>query len=145
MATNERQLLVSVKRCIGCRACATVCPKALVTLSDTDHRRTVWFAAVCREDCTRCVEACPTEAISLPTITGAVSGEGTRLDFELRACAACGAPVATPEMLEWLRAAIPPEVQTDVEGTQWLELCPRCRQKLEAQQVAREVVMTRWA
>jgi len=144
MTTNGRQLLVSAERCIGCRACATVCPKGLITLTDADHRRTVWFAAMCAEDCTRCVEACPTEAISLPTITEAVSGEGTRLDFELRSCVACGAPVATAQMLEWLRAVIPPEVQADVEGTQWLELCPRCRQEVEAQQVALEVIMTRW-
>ncbi|MDH7487080.1 MAG: 4Fe-4S dicluster domain-containing protein [Anaerolineae bacterium] len=144
MAANERQLLVSAERCIGCRACATVCPAGLITLSDTDRRRTVWFAAVCREECTRCVEACPTEAINLPTVTGAVRGEGTRLDFELRACAGCGAPVATVEMLAWLRAVIPPEVQTDAEGTQWLELCPQCRQEVEAQRVAREVIMARW-
>lgn len=144
MATNERQLLVSAERCIGCRACAAVCPEGLITLSDTDYRRTVWFVAVCREDCTRCVEACPTEAISLQPVTGVVSDERTRLDFELRACAGCGAPVATVEMLAWLRAAIPPQVQTDVEGTQWLELCPRCRQEMEAQQVAQEVIMTRW-
>lgn len=144
MTANGRQLLVSAESCIGCRACATVCPEGLITRSDTDHRRTVWFAAVCAEDCDRCVEACPTEAISLPRITGVVPGEGTRLDFELRACAGCGAPVATAEMLTWLRTTIPAQMQTDAEGQQWLELCPRCRQQVEAQRVAREGIMTRW-
>ena len=138
------QLLVSAERCIGCRACATVCPEELITLSDTDHRRTVWLAAMCAEDCDRCVGACPTEAISLATAAEAGPAEGTRLDFELWACAGCGAPVATVEMLARLRAVVPAQVQADAEGQEWLELCPRCRQEVEAQRVAREGIMTRW-
>ena len=143
MTTNGRQLLVSAERCIGCRACATVCPEGLITLTDSDHRRTVWFAAVCAEDCDLCVEACPTEVISLEPVVS-VPDEGTKLTFELRACAECGAPVATVEMLTRLRAVVPAQVQTDAEGQEWMELCPRCRQEVEAQRVAREGIMTRW-
>jgi len=134
----------SAEQCIGCRACATVCPERLITLTDSDHRRTVWFAAVCAEDCDLCVEACPTEAISLATVAGTMPTEGTKLTFELRACAECGAPVATVEMLARLRAVVPAQVQTDAEGQEWMELCPRCRQEVEAQRVAREGIMTRW-
>jgi len=144
MTANRRQLLVSAERCIGCRACATVCPEGLIALSDSDHRRTVWFAAVCAEDCDLCVEACPTEVISLEPVVGAVPDERTELDFELRACAGCSAPVATVETLARLRAVVPAQVQTDAEGQEWLELCPRCRQEVEAQRVAREGIMTRW-
>jgi Fe-S-cluster-containing hydrogenase component 2 len=144
MTVNERQLLVSGERCIGCRACATVCPEGLITLGDADHRRTVWFAALCAEDCTLCAEACPTEAISLQPVTGFVLEERTRLDFELWSCAGCGAPAATAEMLAWLRTVIPTQMQTDAEGQEWLELCPRCRQEAEAQRIAREGIMTRW-
>lgn len=144
MTANGRQLLVSAEQCIGCRACATVCPEGLITRSDTDHRRTVWFAAVCAEDCDLCVRACPTEAISLQPAVRAVSEAGTELVFELRPCAVCGAPVATVEMLARLRAVVPTQVQTDAEGQEWLELCPCCRREIEARQVAREGIMTRW-
>ncbi len=144
MADNGRQLLVSVERCIGCRACATVCPADLITLNDSDHRRTLRFAAVCSEECDLCVGACPTEAINLAPLEGPVPGEGAELRFELQACTSCGGPVATAEMLAWLRAEIPKEVQIDAEGQEWLEMCPSCRQELEAWRVAREGIMIRW-
>lgn len=144
VASNQRQLVVSAERCIGCRACAIVCPAGLITLRDTDRERTVSFAAVCGEDCDLCVGACPTEAISLPPVTEVVSDEGTELTFKMQACSECGAPVTTVEILAWLRVAIPSEMQTDAEGQKWLDLCPRCRQQVEAQRVAREGVMIRW-
>lgn len=144
MVDNGRRLRVSAERCIGCRACGTICPAGLVTLSDSDHRRSVRFAALCAEDCDLCVGACPTGAINLPLSAGPGPGEGTELLFELQACAGCGVPVATAEMLAWLRAEIPQDLQTDAEGQEWLDLCPGCRQQLEARWVAREGIMTRW-
>ena len=144
MTDNGRQLVVSAERCIGCRACATVCPEGLVALRDTDHQRTISFAAVCDKECDLCVKACPTEAISLPPVTGATEDGGTELSFEKQACASCGAPVVTMEMGAWLKEAIPTEVQTDADGQEWLALCPRCRREAEAQRVAREAILTRW-
>ena len=144
MASNRRQLLVSAEGCIGCRACATVCPEGLITLRDTDHRRTISFAAVCEKDCDLCVKACPTEAITLPPVPVGMAEEGTELSFEMQTCTSCDAPVATIEMLAWLQETIPTEVQTDAEGQEWLVLCPRCRRELEAHRVAREGIMTRW-
>jgi Fe-S-cluster-containing hydrogenase component 2 len=142
MAGNERQLQVSAERCIGCRACATVCPAGLITLTDHDHRRTVRFAAVCAEECDRCAAACPTEAIDLAPAVAPV-GEGTALSFALEACSGCGAALAPAEMLAHLRAANPAALQTDAEGQDWLGLCPTCRQQGEAQRMGREVLLTR--
>jgi ferredoxin len=144
VASNERQLRVITERCIGCRACTTVCPAGLITLTDGDHRRTIRFTAVCAEDCDRCPGACPTEAICLEP-AAAPAGEGTILSFALAACEGCGAPLAPVEMLDHLRAAIPAQMQTDAEGQDWLALCPGCRQQLEAQRMARETLMTRWS
>ena len=142
MAGNERQLQVSAEQCIGCRACATVCPAGLITLDDHDHRRTVRFAALCAEECDRCEAACPTQAIHLAPAVAPV-GEGTALSFILQACSGCGAPLAPAEMLAHLRTAIPAQVQADAEGQDWLGLCPTCRQQEEAQRMGREVLLTR--
>jgi ferredoxin len=144
MADRERHLRVNTERCIGCRACATTCPAGLIALRDTQRRRSLSFAAACAEDCDLCFKACPTEAIRLEPVTGIVPDKGTELGFDLHSCTGCGAPVATVEMLVWLRAAIPAQTQTDAEGQAWLELCPSCRQQVEAERVAREGIMTRW-
>jgi ferredoxin len=143
MASNERRLRVDATRCIGCRACTTVCPAGLITLTDSDHRRMVRYVALCAEDCDRCATACPTQAIRLEP-AAAPAGEVTVLHFALAACQACGAPLAPVEMLDHLRAAIPAQMQTDAEGQDWLTLCPGCRQQLEAEGMARETLMTRW-
>jgi ferredoxin len=143
MASNERRLQVRAERCIGCQACATVCPADLITLTDTDHRRTIRFAAVCGEDCDRCPTACPTQAIRLEP-AAASAGEGTILHFALAPCEHCGVPLAPVEMLAHLQATIPAQVQIDAEGQAWMTLCPACRQQGEARRMARETLMTRW-
>jgi ferredoxin len=144
MAANERQLQVLAERCIGCRACATICPAGLITLADSDHRRTVRFAAVCAEDCDRCVADCPTQAIRLVS-AAAPAGEGTVLNFALAVCEDCGAPLAPVEMVAHLRAVVPAQIQVDAEGQGWLVRCPACRQQGEAREMARESLLTRWS
>lgn len=143
MANHERQLLISAACCIGCRACATVCPAGLITRTDADYRRTLGFAAFCAEECDRCAAACPTQAIELAAATGPTNGE-TVLEFALAACEGCGAPLAPAEMLAHLRATIPAQVQTDADGLAWLALCPACRQQVEAQRMGREPLLSRW-
>lgn len=143
MAQNGRPLRVNAGRCIGCRACASVCPAGLIMLSDTDHQRTVRFAATCAEDCERCAIACPTGAISLGEPAPGVQVGETRLEFKLQACICCGRPVATVEMLSRLRSVIPTAIQTDMENRAWLDLCPSCRQQMEARRIAQEGLMSR--
>jgi ferredoxin len=141
---QTRQLRVIADRCLGCRACATVCPAGLITRTDTDHRREVRFATLCAEECDRCVAACPTQAIDLAAATGLTNRE-TVLEFAMVACEGCDAPLAPAEMLAHLRAAVPVQVQTDAGGQRWLRLCPACRQQGEARQMAREALLARWS
>ena len=144
MTDRRRQLRVNSDICIGCRACAAVCPAGLIVVQDARHVRTVRFEALCTEDCVLCADACPVDAIALQPLAGDIHDGATELRFPLLACDRCGAPVATGEMLTHLRTAVPAALQVDASGQTWLGLCAPCRQRAEAEGVAREHILTRW-
>ncbi|HUS81379.1 MAG TPA: 4Fe-4S binding protein [Armatimonadota bacterium] len=57
---------VDVSHCIGCAACAAVCPARLIRVVDTDdqHRRIIRLFERCIR-CGRCAEVCPEKAITM--------------------------------------------------------------------------------
>ena len=72
---------------------------------------------------------CPVDAISADE--SQESGVGARsldesfsLHFDLVACKMCGAPFATEGEMARLKELIPPEVQKDSSGLEWMKLCP---------------------
>jgi Fe-S-cluster-containing hydrogenase component 2 len=139
------QLVVDLDKCIGCWACAHVCPAGLITFVDEDQQRTLHFAYICRQDCTRCADACPEDAIAL-TPAKEVVPESTYLTatFSLLACQGCGKPFTTARIVDKLLGVIPPEFQTDSQDSSWIQLCPSCRRLTEGKRVAKEWVMSRW-
>lgn len=60
MQKNDRELLFSAEKCIGCRACA-VCKNGAHTFNGGEHVINRGKCAVCGE----CEEVCPTSAVSL--------------------------------------------------------------------------------
>lgn len=150
---NPNQLLVDLEKCIGCWACTHACPAQLITLADQGQQRTLRFARTCSEDCVRCVEVCPEEAIALtPTTEIAPEGEGTvgtpyptvTATFDLLGCQRCEAPFTTERIVDKLLAVIPREFQADAADLSWVRLCPACRKLTEGEKVAREWIMSRW-
>ncbi len=136
-----RKLSVDVDKCIGCRACATVCPAGLITLVDDGAVRTLRLAVTCAEDCTRCADACPETAITLSPVAEAAEGF-LSATFPLARCAGCGTPFATERMVARLRASLATPLAP--EGLAWVDTCLPCRRAGEAGHVAKEGVMSRW-
>ncbi len=146
---NPNQLIVDLDKCIGCWACTNVCPANLITFADKDRQRTLRFARTCSEDCIRCAEVCPEEAITLtPAPVGQVSipaeGEYLTATFDLLRCQQCGDPFTTGRMIDKLLAVIPREFQNDAAELSWVRLCPNCRRLTEGEKVAKEWIMSRW-
>lgn len=115
-----RAIEVNREKCIGCRACSTVCSPLLITLTDDGNRRVIAFPPSCEEDCDRCLRACPTGAIAF----GERPGVSVTLEFELIPCVRCGKPFATKEELDYILPAI-----SRILGGEpgWKNLCPECR------------------
>jgi len=138
----RKRLRVDEEKCLGCLACANVCPVALITLSEDGARRTLRFAPVCdEEECTRCVDACPEGAISLIPAAEMASEEPLVLTFDLARCAECGTPFTSQDVVSKLLSVVPSSLGAEPEDLAWLRLCPECRRLLEGREMAREA---RW-
>ena len=120
-----RALVVDEGLCIGCRACASVCPVAYISLTDDGSHRVIRFPASCEEDCTLCLEACPKGAIALQEVSQVE--EAVEFSFVLRCCARCGRPFAPEKAL----ADIAPRIAEAIaaEPGDWLDLCWSCRRE----------------
>jgi formate hydrogenlyase subunit 6/NADH:ubiquinone oxidoreductase subunit I len=142
---NPNQLIVDLDKCIGCWACTNVCPAELITFADEDQQRTLRFPHTCGEDCIRCAEICPVEAVALtPTTEIAPENEYLTATFDLLRCQQCDAPFTTGRILDKLLAVIPREFQSDAAELSWVRLCPHCRKLTEGEKVAKEWIMSRW-
>lgn len=142
---NPNQLLVDLDKCLGCWACAHVCPVHLIAFADQDGQRALHFARTCSEDCIRCAEVCPEGAITLaPTTELAAAGEYLTVTFDLLRCQRCDAPFTTRRIADKLLAVVPREFQADATDLSWIGLCPDCRRLTEGEKVAKEGVMLRW-
>ncbi|NYT01160.1 MAG: 4Fe-4S dicluster domain-containing protein, partial [Methanosarcinales archaeon] len=70
--------LLKVEGCIGCQACANICPSELMIWEQGESHLIVRFPPFCAEDCRLCQDLCPAGAISLEEVAGsAVEGGGT--------------------------------------------------------------------
>ena len=128
-----RKLNVNPDSCIGCQACASVCPAALISFSDDNTDRIFRFAETCAEDCRRCADACSEKAITLsPTQKASQNFFTTKLP--LAPCVYCEAPFATERMVAKLRISIPALLVPD--DMDWLKVCLACRQKGEARSIS---------
>ena len=139
---NERRyLVVDLDKCIGCEACANVCSPGLITVTDEGLRRILRVALECDEDCVRCAEACPEEAIVLTTTPEAIPVEEyLTAVFDLFPCERCGAPFTTRRVVDKLLTIVPQEIGAEPIALEWLRLCPLCRQTLEGESVVAEPV-----
>ncbi len=123
-----RSLLVDEALCFGCRACSSVCPAALIRLEEADGLRSIRFPGTCDEECVRCQDVCPQEAIAFGEVER--EREGAQLRFPLRLCSRCGQPFAPERLL----AALPARIEEVLGAGEalWIGLCPTCRREQTA-------------
>ncbi len=139
-------------KCMGCGACAEVCPSKAITVSDDADTRTIEVSYGRCIGCGQCASSCPVEGIKLTTQYTVFAGpEGEPRNSVKRAlvrCTECGAVITTFDHLRWLTeklgnlsfsnltllatiqaisAGVKPE---EVQGGPIRPVCPKCRRKL---------------
>jgi hydrogenase-4 component H len=119
-------------KCIGCGACAEVCPPRLITVTDTGTTRRVSMDYSRCTYCGRCQEICP---VGSATLTGdfedaTASREDliVSVELEMVPCRTCGNAFTTKRLLAKLSDEFcPPWMKEKIETPDWFHLCPACR------------------
>ena len=125
--------VIDGEKCIGCGACAQVCPPRLISITDQDDERMLELDYSRCTYCGRCQDVCPTGAAHLSQefelATDSREDMKLRVFLKMAFCKSCGAPFATCRLLEKIENEFSPEwVTVKEEPPQWLRLCPDCRQ-----------------
>lgn len=118
--------------CVGCGACASVCPPNAITVEEKDgFRRISLFTGRCIF-CARCGEVCPEKAIKITEDFELSSGEKIDLyqilELKMVRCEICGRFFATERELKKVKE----EIEKKGMEVEKLNLCPECREKVSA-------------
>lgn len=121
------------EKCLGCGACAQVCPPRLISVTDQKGERLLELDYARCTYCGRCQDVCPTWAAYLSQefelATNSKEDMKIRVSLRLAECEICGAAFTTCRLLEKLEKEFSPEwAVVKEEPPQWLRLCPNCRQ-----------------
>lgn len=126
--------------CIGCSACAAVCPPNAIQMAVGGQKGTItWSINYGRcIFCSRCEEVCPTSAIELSTEFELAVMSKNDLEetctYRLQACAECGEYYAAAKEVDYATRLLT-QFQDDEEAARAAALtrvCPACKQKADA-------------
>jgi len=126
---------VDQDQCIGCSACAHVCPADAIEIEDGEATRVVRFMRQACVFCGSCQDVCPTKAVELRSgdaawfrEKGASKSEAT---LPLARCGICGAGFIPEAQIEWAMKTVNDKrtmAQADRVALQGrLRICMACR------------------
>ena len=123
--------VVDVERCIGCGACANICPPRLIILKDMDSYRQVTFELGRCTYCANCRDVCPVQAIIMSpqseTSTPSMDDLLISLKLKLVKCWSCGDAVTTQRIVDKVTNELNEEQHDQTDN---LDLCISCKRKL---------------
>lgn len=134
--------------CIGCTACAQVCPSDAITVTEKNGKRIleVWYGKC--TFCARCEEICPTDSIKLMEIYGTPSSNKfdfmSKVEHDMVKCSICGSYFETVKHVEWVIKKVKEKMGETVSLTEiknYLSMCPECRHKIKNIPELRKLLM----
>jgi hydrogenase-4 component H len=119
-------------KCLGCGACAEICPPRIINVTDTGTTRCISLNYSRCTYCARCQEICPAQSITctedFETATTSREDLSVAVELELSPCKNCGAAFITKRLLAKMTDEFsPPWMKEKLETPDWFRLCPECR------------------
>jgi len=120
------------EKCIGCGACAEVCPPRLISVTDAGTMRRISMDYSRCTYCARCQEICPVGSASctddFEDATASREDLTVSVELEMVSCSACKTPYITKRMLAKMSDEFcPPWMPEKLAPPDWFHLCPDCR------------------
>jgi len=119
--------------CVGCGACAAVCPPKAITMTDEGSKRVMRVDHGLCIFCRTCQDVCPWEGIELTqkfemaTLDRSVSYHEVELDLIF--CEGCGEVITTRKHMEEIQKKIEEVGLLDKDRASVENLCPSCKRK----------------
>jgi len=132
-------------KCLGCGACAEVCPPRLITLRDIGETRRVTLDYSRCTYCARCQEICPVGSMTctedFETGTADRANLSVTVELVLAKCKVCEAPFMTERMLaKMINEFSPSWMNKQIEPPEWFWYCPRCRLEKTSEAIERSIL-----
>ena len=132
----HKKMVIYDKKCIGCGACATVCPACCISFSDNKKYRILKMDIADCIYCGVCSEACPENAIMLMPENELPSTHKEHLHHELRIklkrCEQCRKVISTKKGVLKTVKDFFSQSGINPRELEWLNLCSSCRRKFHS-------------
>lgn len=123
--------------CTGCQSCAYVCSPSAITFDKGDPTFIIWqYNAEQCSFCARCVQYCPTHALSIipetPVVTGDRSKHHLADKVYYKPCERCGRPII-PIPAPTLAILYQDHLTQEIEELN--RLCDKCRSRRTSERI----------
>ena len=116
-ATFRGHPQVDQSKCIGCGACANVCPAQAIEILDHEAEREIRFTHQDCIFCATCQDVCPSQAVALDSTAapwfGGKDASQSIARIALQKCLACGTPRIPSEQVRWSSQKIDETLRMD--------------------------------
>jgi formate hydrogenlyase subunit 6/NADH:ubiquinone oxidoreductase subunit I len=142
LSPPQHRMVIYDKKCVGCGACATVCPADAISLLENRKHRVITIKIAQCIYCGMCADTCPEQALSL--LAGDELSSSTKenllheLKIKLKRCEQCRT-IMGPEksIIKTVKNIFSPRGLTS-RDLEWINLCPSCRRKFHSSHIIKQ-------